>query len=101
MDSPEKLKEALLQSLDEAEWTWLKPHAQRDAVVLVHATLDMVDVAERIAIDDSRQVEAWVAKGLLTKPTAEQIRSWDEVPDRKFLSLVVQPYVLAQERHLH
>jgi len=91
--SIEKLKE----TLDEAKWSWVKPHAERDAVILVQLGLDLLEVGTAIAADKASQVQEWVKKGQLTKPTLEQIQKWDESPEKLFLSLVVQPYVLIQE----
>lgn len=91
-------KEELKKTLDEAEWSWLKPHADRDAVILVAQSLDLISVGDAIALDAVQQVQEWVAQGLLAKPTIDQMSAWDLEPGRKFLSLVVQPYVLIQDR---
>ena len=95
--SHEKLKE----TLDEAEWDWLRDHAQRDAVIVVARELDLLQAGEAIASDDSKQVGAWIQQGLLQKPTAQQLKEWDTTPTRRFMSLVVSPYVLMQELVLH
>jgi hypothetical protein len=91
----------LKENLDEAEWSWLKPHVMRDAVVIVHPQLDLVHVADAIANNQVKQVEVWLSQGLLTKPTAEQIKEWDQIPSKRFISLIVQPYVLIQELLMH
>lgn len=90
-----------MHAIDEAEWTWLRPHLQRDAVIVVSHGLHLRDVGRAIALDQKDQVEEWVAKGLMAKPTAAQIASWDERPAKRFLSMIVQPYVLVQERLDH
>ena len=86
---------------DEAEWTWLKTHAQRDAVIIVAPKLPLLDAAYEIANDHTDQIQEWIQSGLLSKPTAEQIKAWDQNPVKRFMSLVVQPYVLIQELVLH
>jgi hypothetical protein len=53
--------------------------------------------ARAISKDDKEQVQAWVSAGKLTKPTQLQIEAWTKTPTKKFLTLIVQPYVLAQE----
>lgn len=85
--------------MDEAEWSWLKPHALRDAIVIVAQNLHLLTVAEAIALDSSAQIQEWISQGLLTKPTQEQMDAWDQESGRKFMSLVVQPYVLIQDRY--
>jgi len=92
------MREDLEKTLDEAEWTLIKPHAERDVVIIVSQTLDLLTVGEAIASDMSKQVQAWIEQGFLVKPTQEQMDAWDQESDRKFMSLVVQPYVLIQDR---
>lgn len=95
--SQEKLKE----TLDEAEWSWLRDHALRDGIIIVARDLELLAAGEAIASDDSRQVSTWIQQGLLKKPTAAQLQQWDATPTRRFMSLVVSPYVLMQELDLH
>ena len=88
-------------TLNEAEWSWLKPHALRDAVVIVDRSIDLLEAGKAIAANDKTQVSQWIERGLMTKPTAEQIASWDAAPEQRFLSLIVQPFVLVQPRLDH
>lgn len=97
-DSPDA---SLAQTLDEAEWSWIKPHLLRDAVIFVENELDLLGVARALAADDSFQVQAWIQSGKIRKPSSEQVAQWDATPSKRFLSLVVQPYVLIQERLVH
>jgi len=91
-------KDELKKALDEAEWSWLKAHAQRGAVIIVAQSLLLLDVADAIAQDAAQQVQKWIDQGFLTKPTQQQMNAWDQESGRKFLALVVQPYVLIQDR---
>jgi hypothetical protein len=91
------LREELRETLDEAEWTWLRTHAARGALILVDPKLDLLEVAVRVASDEAAQVGAWIEKGSIAKPTVEQLTDWNRTPERRFLSVVVQPYVLIQE----
>lgn len=88
-------------TFDEAEWAWLKPHAMRDALILVDKSLDLLEVGKAIAEDQKERVQDWVSKGWVIKPTQQQIEDWDQIPGKRFLSLVVQPFVLIQEQRLH
>jgi hypothetical protein len=92
--SPKKTAE----EIEDIEWHWLRAHLGRDALIIVAPDLDLTDAATRISADDTVQVGAWIAAGKLAKPTREQIAVWDEVPTRTFGMLIVQPYVLIQER---
>ncbi|MCC5642064.1 DUF2288 domain-containing protein [Nostoc sp. CHAB 5824] len=91
------LRAELTEILDEAEWEWLIPHVQRDAVILVSLELNLVDVGVAIASDNIPSVEQWIDKQLIAKPTIVQVGEWNGDPTKRFNTLIVQPYVLAQE----
>lgn len=99
--TPEQILSALKRTLDEAEWEWLKPHHERGGLLILAHGLDLLDVAFRIAMDDKTAVATWLDSGELKRPTSEQAELWDKTPARKFMTVVVQPYVLAQEQLLH
>jgi hypothetical protein len=90
------LRTALAETLDEAEWDWLMPHAKRDAIVMVASGLDLLDVGVAIANDDKASVEGWIGQQQLYKPSPEQLSDWSNAPTRRFKALIVQPYVLVQ-----
>jgi hypothetical protein len=92
-----KQREELAVTIAEAEWQWLKPHLERGGLITVAAALDLAEAGERIAADDTQQVAEWVNGGKVGKPTTEEITAWDTEPAKKFLMLVISPYVLIQE----
>jgi hypothetical protein len=91
------LRDQLAESLDEAELDWLKPHIQRDVVVVVHPELDLLDVGVAIARDDVLSVQHWISEQLIHKPSPNQITDWNSDQTKRFQALIVQPYVLVQE----
>ena len=91
------LRESLQKEIDQADWVWLARHSERDALILVTPSLDLVDVAVKVAADDATCVASWIQSGQVSKPTRQQLDAWNAQPTHKFLSLVVQPYVLIQE----
>jgi hypothetical protein len=91
------LKENLAKTIDEAEWAWLKPHLDRDALIWVGAPLELLQVAVEIAENQTFKIQSYLSQGTLSKPTAAQIQIWNESPDKKFNVLIVQPFVLIQE----
>ena len=91
------LHQQLSQDVDIARWQWLSDHAQRDAIILVNPSLDLVEVGVAIATDNTQLVQNWIDEQLLLKPTQTQIIEWDAKAHKSFQSLIVQPYVLAQE----
>lgn len=92
----QELREELEKMVDEAEWDWLIPHAQRDAVVLVDPALNLVDVGVAIANDQVAIVQDWIMTAKLQKPSQQQLSDWGQDRSRRFNALIVQPYVLIQ-----
>ncbi|ARV61945.1 hypothetical protein BZZ01_27965 [Nostocales cyanobacterium HT-58-2] len=92
------LRAELTENLDEAEWEWLIPHARRDAVIVVAEELDLLDVGLAIASDNASEVQIWIDEALITKPSVEQIGEWNNQPTKRFHTLIIQPYVLVQEK---
>jgi hypothetical protein len=93
----ENLREQLAQLLDEAELEWLKPHIQKDAVILVTPDLDLLDVGVAIASDNTQSVQHWIGEQLLVKPSPEILNKWNSNPEQKFQAMIVQPYVIVKE----
>jgi hypothetical protein len=95
--SDQDLRTQLKENLDEAEWDWLIPHAQRDAVIVVSTPLDLLDVGVAIASDNISQVQVWIDEALITKPSTEQLGEWNGNRTKRFNALIVEPYVLVQD----
>ena len=93
----ETLREKLAESIDQAEWDWLAPHAGRDALVFVDSALDLLDVGVAIASDDTPTVQHWIDEQLISKPSAEQLKLWERDRSYRFNALIIQPYVLMQD----
>lgn len=93
----QELKAELAGRMGEAEWDWLLPHAERDALIIVSPELDLLDVGVAIANDEVSPVQSWIQKKLLYKPSPKQMKDWGSKPNKRFNALIVQPYVLAQD----
>ena len=91
------IKTQLAQELADVEWSSLVPHAQRDALIVVDRSLNLLDVATAIAKDDVRVVQDWIGENLIHKPSANELRDWNANPDRKLSTLIVQPFVLVSQ----
>lgn len=91
------LRTELLENLDEAEWQWLIPHVQRDAVIVVALKLDLLDVGVAIASDNISSVQNWINEQLIFKPSVAQMADWNSDRTKRFNALIVQPYILVQE----
>ncbi|MDY6783712.1 MAG: DUF2288 domain-containing protein [Cyanobacteriota bacterium] len=92
-----ELREELAQSLDEAQWDWVLPHARRDAAIVVSSALDLLDVGVAIANDDTSRVQRWIETQQIQKPSVAQLSHWNETPSKRFNAIIVQPFVVIQE----
>jgi hypothetical protein len=91
------LRAELSDAIDEAEWNWLMPHAQRDSIIVVEPELSLLDVGEAIAGDNVTFVRHWIDESLIHKPSSTQLSDWNQDQSKRFNALIVQPYVLVQE----
>ena len=92
-----ELRAELEKDLDEAQWEWLIPHVKRDSVLIIAKELNLVDVGIVIASDNLRSVQHWISEQLIQKPSETQLSNWNSDPQKRFNTLIVQPYVLIQE----
>jgi hypothetical protein len=91
-------REELALTVDEAEWGWLRAHLERGGLIVVARDLDIAEVGAKVAADDTAAIGGWIAGRKLAKPSAEQIAAWDGDREKRFLCLIVSPYVLIQEK---
>ena len=82
-------------------WHWLRPHHQRDALWVVTTGLDLQIVGTALSRDNAAAVRAWLADGSLGKPKQEELDRWESEPEQPLAMLIVQPFVLVQERTLN
>jgi hypothetical protein len=90
----------LANEMAEIAWSDLKPHAQRDAIILVNEKLDLIKVGEAIASDDTLLVQHWISEQLIRKPLVEELGNWNSHPEKQFTTIIVQPFVLIKEVHI-
>lgn len=91
------MRESLAESMGPIQFSDLRAHLSRDAVIVVSPTLDLLDVGEAVAKDDKAKVEAWIQAGLIGKPTLEMLEHWATRSGDAWTALVVQPFVLVRE----
>ncbi len=75
----------------------LGAHLKRDAVLLVADQLDLRTAAIAVAQDDAPRVAAWLGAGLLRRPTDAEREAWLAAPERRWLAVIVQPFVFIQD----
>lgn len=92
------LKEKLKTEIEEADWSMLKPHYEKDSVVLVSEKLDLLDVGVAVAQDKSQIVGLWLQDKLIEKLTPQHAAEFNMNEYKKaFRFIIIQPFVLIQK----
>jgi hypothetical protein len=91
------LKEKLEQDVADISWKELQVHAKRDAIIVIKDELELSVVAVAIAEDDTTSVQGWIGEKVIAKPTAQQLTDWNQNPEKQFVALIVQPFVVVKE----
>jgi hypothetical protein len=96
--SPESdaLRVELEKSLGPAEWSLIRKQMAKDTVILVSPSLELIEVALAVAKNEESRVQEWIVSGAVRKPDLDMLTSWEKTPERTFLCVVVQPFVLIQ-----
>lgn len=79
------------------QWKELQRFFAAGAVIAVSDTLDLVDVALRVAIDDKTAIAQWMAEGRVGKVSDAQAAAW-LAQDLALWTVVVKPWILVQQR---
>ncbi len=75
----------------------LAAHLARAAVLVVAPTLSIVECAVALARDDAAAVHAWITSGALRRASDDEARDWPLDAPRRWVALVVRPFVLVQD----
>ena len=75
----------------------MQPHAKRDAIIVVKQGLDLPEVAAAIAEDNTASVQRWIGDRSIAKPSSQQLTTWNQTPEKLFVTLIVQPFVVIKE----
>ena len=91
------LQETLAKDVADITWKDLLPHAKRDAIIVIRDELELSEVAAAIAEDNTAMVQGWIGTQSISKPTSEQLTAWNQTPQKQFVALIVQPFVVVKE----
>ena len=97
MKDPAEIEKAKL-NLETAQVAWaeLQRFFAQGSVIWVDRSLDLIEVAQRIAADDSKQVSDWMQDEQVLQVSDAQARTWLQ-KDSWLWSVVVRPLILVQE----
>ena len=87
--------EKLEKYTGEVGWHYLRPHFEAGALLYVDPSVELTEVGEALAADDTERVKAWRECGDLLTPSQPHADFWSE-SGATFRALVVSPFVLAQ-----
>jgi len=96
----EELRQKINLETGTLEWGELVRHFAKGMVVIVKPELDLVEVAERLAADDTNQFNAWIEQGKIARALDDDARRWNKTKPL-FWSVVVAPWILVQEKTEH
>jgi hypothetical protein len=97
MSMPEALEGELKKRLGPVQYSDLRAHLERDGVFIVRADLDLVTCGVAVAMDDVDLVGAWLKEQKLRKPSLAERERWPQEEGRRWMAIVVQPFVLVQD----
>lgn len=78
-------------------WTELQRYFAAGMVIVVSDSLDLVEVAARIAEDDKDSVVEWMADKRVAQISDELAQAWTEA-DISLWAVVIKPWILVQTR---
>lgn len=78
----------------QVDWSYLKPHYEKDTLFFVDPELKLETVGVAITHDEKKEVTKWLKAGDLVKIEALHVQQWEEEEDQQFEALVVSPFVL-------
>ena len=94
---PSTLYAKLLGETASIRWEELQPFFARGALLWVDASVDLIQVAQGVAENQTENVSAWLAAGSLAKVSETQAQDFF-TRDPQLWAVVVSPWVLIQER---
>lgn len=97
-----ELHDKINRETGRVKWSELERHFASGSVIWVSPSLDLIDVALRVAHDDRESVTRWMNEGSVAKVSDAQAKDWLEA-DEVLWASVVSPFVLVQpeKQQLH
>lgn len=92
-----EIKKKLEAELETVAWDALESHIKREALIMVDTSLDLLDVGEKVAKDETQYIQAWMNEGKIIKMTEDLAKEYQSQEGGKFLFIILQPFVFAQE----
>jgi len=94
---PDAIRETLEKRLGPVFFSDIRAHLERAGLFVVRADLDLIECGVAVATDDVEQVSAWIEEKKLRRPSTDELTTWASEPGRRWMAIVVQPFVLVQD----
>ncbi|MGS2722419.1 DUF2288 domain-containing protein [Porticoccus sp. GXU_MW_L64] len=94
---PEILKAKLNLETARVHWHDLQRFFASGSVIAIASQLDMTEVAMQISLDNSAQIQQWMASGQVAQVSDQQAQGW-YADNSALWTCVVKPWVLVQEK---
>lgn len=99
-DRREQLRADFLAQTGEIAFSELQRYFAAGKLVLVDASLDLIEVAIELAEDNRRRFEAWLSAGAISGVSDDLAQQWLE-QQTLLWAVVADPWVLVQQRAAH
>ncbi len=87
--------EKLISETAKISWLELQRFFAQGVVLNVDSDLDLIEIAQCLAADDSERIKALMNDDSISQPSNDQARHWYETKAEMW-SVVVAPFVLVQ-----
>lgn len=92
-----ELKDTLNRETGVISWAELIRHFARGVVIKIDPDTDLIDVAQKIATDNTKELESMLNVGTVARASDDDAKEWTKRnPD--FWCVVTAPWVLVQEK---
>ena len=96
-DREELLRREFVSQTARIHWHELQTYYAHGNLVAVSGSLDLVDVAVQLGLDNTARFEQWIADGQVAAVSDEQALAWYEA-NQELWAVVAPPWVLVQQR---
>ena len=90
------LRKKINLETSQMQWTELLRYFAAGTVIAVSDDLDLIDVAARIANDDTASIAQWMAESRVGKVSDAQAKAWLDA-EAALWTVVVKPWILVQQ----
>ena len=91
------LRSEYLSQTARIRWHELQTWYARGSVIKVEGSLNLVEVAVQLGLDNTARFEQWIAQGSVAPVADDQARAWYET-NQELWAVVAAPWVLVQQR---